>query len=87
MTDKRIVDIEQVGLFKRIIAEQKLFRVQDVTAEVKGIIPTFLHYGKVTIQTAGTKERFVFDEIPHPYEVSKKIIQMVEINKESEHHI
>lgn len=83
VTDKRIVDVEQIGLFKRVIAEQKLFRVQDVTTEVKGILPTFLHYGNVSIQTAGTKERFLFKEVPHPYSVSKKILELVEVNKSS----
>lgn len=66
VTNKRIINIEQKGLFSRTIAEQRLFRVQDVTSEVKGIIPTILNYGNVFIQTAGSKERFVFKQVPFP---------------------
>ncbi|MBU4331940.1 PH domain-containing protein [Patescibacteria group bacterium] len=78
VTDRRIVNVEQRGLFFRTISEQKLFRVQDVTADVRGLLPTFLHYGNVHIQTAGAYERFVFKEVSHPYEVTKKIMQLAE---------
>lgn len=76
VTNKRIVNREQNGLFNRVISEQELDRVQDVTGEEKGMLQTFLHYGNVYIQTAGTQERFVFEEVPHPFEIAKKIIQL-----------
>jgi uncharacterized membrane protein YdbT with pleckstrin-like domain len=76
VTNKRIVNREQNGLFNRVISEQELDRVQDVTGEEKGLLQTFLHFGNVYIQTAGTQERFLFEEVPHPFEVAKKIIQL-----------
>ncbi|MFA6428541.1 MAG: PH domain-containing protein [Candidatus Buchananbacteria bacterium] len=76
VTNKRIVNREQAGLFSRIISEVSLNRVQDVTAQVTGFFATFLNYGNVYIQTAGEKERFIFTNIPEPYEVAKKIIQL-----------
>lgn len=81
ITSERIVNIEQKGLFSRQISTQRLYRIQDVTAEVKGILPTFLHYGDVHIQTAGTEPRFVFKQIPNPYEVTKKIMTLVNWKK------
>ncbi len=81
ITSERIVSIEQKGLFARQVSTQKLYRIQDVTAEVKGILPTFFHYGNVYIQTAGEEERFIFKEIPSPYEVSKKIMWLVDDKK------
>lgn len=75
VTDKRVVDIEQAGLFSRTVAEQRLVRVQDVTHEIKGFFPTMLHYGNVFIQTAGEKERFVFEDVPHPDQVVRLILQ------------
>lgn len=81
VTDQRVVDVRQSGLFFRTISELKLFRIQDVTADVRGLVPTLLHYGNVYIQTAGTQERFVFEEIPHPYEVTRQIMQLVEWRK------
>ena len=84
ITNKRIIDIEQKGFFSRIISEQKLFRVQDITSEAHGIFPTILRYGNVHIQTAGTKQRFFFKEVPNPNEIRNIIIKLVEKNKKEQ---
>lgn len=76
ITDQRIVSIEQHGLFKRTTSELNIIKVQDVTAEVSGKVQTFLDYGHVHIQTAGSQERSVFEEVPHPEEVAKVILQV-----------
>jgi membrane protein YdbS with pleckstrin-like domain len=81
VTNHRILNIELQGLFNRVVAEQKLFRVQDVTTEQKGFLAHFFHYGNVHIQTAGTKERFVFEEVSQPNRVARQISQLVEWNK------
>lgn len=78
VTDQRVIDIEQSGLFNRTVAEQPLYRVQDVTTEVRGVFPTMLKYGTVYIQTAGEKQRFVFEEVPNPEEVAKLIVTLSE---------
>jgi len=81
ITNERIVDIQQKGFFSRVISEQRLFRVQDVTSEVHGFFPTMLSYGEVYIQTAASKQRFLFHEIPNPQEVRDIIIKLVERSK------
>ncbi len=81
VTDQRIVSVNQKGLFFRTISELKFFQIQDTTADVRGLLPTLLHYGNVYIQTAGTHERFVFEQIPHPYEVTRQIMGLVEQSK------
>lgn len=81
ITSERIINIEQRGFFSRIIAEQKLFRVQDVTSEAHGVFPTILAYGDVYVQTAGTKQRFFFHEVPNPDRIRDMIIKLVERNK------
>jgi len=79
-TDRRIVDIAQNGLFKRTISELNVTEIQDVNAEVNGFMATLLHFGNVHIQTAGEKPNFVFESVPHPYEISKKILDLHEIH-------
>lgn len=74
VTDERIVNIEQAGFFNRVISEQRLLRVQDVTSDVKGLVPTFLDYGNVFVQTAGERGRFVFEQVPHPDLVKKVVL-------------
>ncbi len=81
VTNERIIDVEQKGFFDRIISEQRLYRIQDVTSEMRGFIPTVLSYGNVFIQTAGTKERFNFYDVPHPDRVRDTIIKLAEISK------
>lgn len=82
VTNDRFVNIEQQGLFARTISELDLWRVQDVTSEVKGVLPTFFNYGDVYVQTAGARERFVLEQVPHPHEVRKLILDMAEIDRE-----
>ncbi len=84
ITSERIVNIEQKGLFVRSMSEVKYSRIQDVTAEEKGVIPTMLDYGDVFIQTAAEKERFVFRKVPGPYELKDMIMKMQKEQVEEE---
>jgi uncharacterized membrane protein YdbT with pleckstrin-like domain len=76
ITDNRIVNIEQKALFMRHISELKFSKIQDVSIEVEGFIPTILNYGDVHIQTAGTKSRFLFHKVPDPYRLKGLIMNM-----------
>jgi hypothetical protein len=76
VTNERVVNIEQKGLFTRVVSELELEKIQDVTTDVRGIIPTFLNYGHLLIQTAGEKERFIFRNIPDPYAVKDLIMKL-----------
>lgn len=81
ITSQRVVNVEQKGLFSRDVSELNLEKIQDITTEVQGVIPTFLNYGDVYIQTAGEKERFVFADIPNPYAIKDIITGLQEIEE------
>lgn len=81
VTNKRILNIEQTGLFARTVSELRLYRVQDVTSSVNGFVETMFDYGHVEIQTAGEKARFIFEQIPHPTIISKSILELAEIER------
>jgi len=85
VTNKRIVSINQNGFFRREIAELHLHQVQDVEAKVEGFYQTMLHFGTIYIQTAGERENFVFQDVPHPYTLAKKIVELHEQQIESEY--
>ncbi len=76
ITTRRIINIEQIGLFRREVSELRHSRIQDVTTEVKGFFATLLKYGFVYVQTAGTKERFVFKNVPRPVFVRNIIMKL-----------
>src|SRR3989339_208136 len=77
VTNLRIINIEQKGLFAREMSEKDLGRMQDITSDVKGFLPTILNYGDVHIQTAGEEQRFVFKQIPNAEEVTRTISNIV----------
>jgi uncharacterized membrane protein YdbT with pleckstrin-like domain len=81
VTDNRIVNIDQKGLFSREVSELELDKIQDITTDVKGVIPTFLNFGDLQVQTAAEEERFLFHNIPDPYDV-KNIIMNLHKNSE-----
>jgi uncharacterized membrane protein YdbT with pleckstrin-like domain len=78
VTNDRILSIDQEGLFSRTISEVDLWRVQDVTSEVKGAVSTIFNYGNVYIQTAAEKERFVFEQVHNPNFIRQRIIELAE---------
>jgi uncharacterized membrane protein YdbT with pleckstrin-like domain len=82
VTTRRIINVEQKGLFSREVSELKLEKIQDISTEVMGVIPTFLNYGDVYIQTAAEQERFLFRRVPDPYRIKDIIMGL---QKKHEH--
>jgi len=76
VTNERIIDIAQNGLFSRTTTELELGRIQDVTTDVRGVIPTFLHYGDLTVTTASSTNTIIFHEISNPDHVRQELIQL-----------
>lgn len=81
VTEDHVIDIEQKALFFRVIAKQEISRIQDVTAEIKGVLPTIFNYGDVHLQTAGTHARFIFRKVPDPYGIVAKILKTLEADR------
>jgi hypothetical protein len=76
ISNLRIVDIDQVGLFSRTISELFIENIEDVTSETGGIFGTVLNYGMVYVQTAGSRERFEFDNVTNAAAVEKLILDL-----------
>ncbi|EKE18643.1 MAG: hypothetical protein ACD_9C00271G0004 [uncultured bacterium] len=74
ITTQRIVNIEQKGMFTRKVSELRYSKIQDVTTEVVGFLPTVINYGDVQIQTAGEEDNFVFRTISDPYHIKNVIV-------------
>ncbi|OGZ98823.1 MAG: hypothetical protein A3C07_00620 [Candidatus Sungbacteria bacterium RIFCSPHIGHO2_02_FULL_47_11] len=76
ITNERLIDIEQRGLFNREVSEIPLNRIQDVTIQETGIIETLLHFGTIKIQTAGERE-FEICFVPRLDEAKDTILKYV----------
>lgn len=82
ITDERIIDIEQKGLFSRTVSELDLIRIQDVTTNVHGIFPTIFDYGRVNVKTASQNVEIIFKNVPNPAEVRKHIIHFADLEQD-----
>lgn len=87
VTNQRVINIEQKGLFSREVSEKELGMMQDITSDVEGFWATVLNYGNVYIQTAAETERFNFKEVPFADEVARRISNLVTEYKKLEKHI
>lgn len=75
ITNKRVINIEQKGLFRREMISLHYNRVQDVTVTTEGVIRTLLDFGRIHLQTAGEVSHIILKDAPHPEEVKKIIMQ------------
>jgi uncharacterized membrane protein YdbT with pleckstrin-like domain len=90
VTDKRIFDIDQRGLFSRQSGSFRIDRIQNITVNQKGIIQTLLDFGTVEFETAGgNAEDFVAEYVARPYLLKKLINQMQDgtLDKTQEVHL
>lgn len=78
VTNDRIVDIEQHGLFSRTISELDLYRIQDVTVNVSGFFHTIFNFGDLAIKTASSNTHIVFYNISNPNQVREGLIRLSE---------
>ncbi|MDP2668700.1 MAG: PH domain-containing protein [bacterium] len=73
ITSERIIDINQMGLFRREISEFMLDKIQDITVVIPDFMATLLKYGNINIQTAGEKS-FEIKQIHKVYEAKNIIL-------------
>jgi len=81
VTNKRIMDVEQKGLFKREISTLHLDKIQDITFKIRGLIPTLLNYGDIYVRTASSTGDFTIPGVPNPPFVQAKINEALILRK------
>jgi len=75
VTDQRLIQITQKGLFHRSVVDMGLNQIQLVNYEVAGLQETLLGFGTIMMQT------FVGDliihDIPRPAKIQKKLLEIL----------
>ncbi len=84
VTNERLLDIEQIGFFNRVVSELDLKRIQDITSRVHGMLPTMFGFGNIHIQTAAEKSKFDMKSIPHPVTARRQITKLYRAAKEKD---
>jgi hypothetical protein len=66
VTTHRIFIVEQVGMFHREISSLTLDKIQDLTIDIGGFLPTMLKFGEIFVETAGEHRNFAFINAKNP---------------------
>ncbi len=74
VTSKRLIVVDQQGLFNRKTGSFRLERLQDVNVSVKGILATLLNYGTIEAETASGDDNFIARAVPKPQELKAQIL-------------
>lgn len=75
VTDQRLIQITQKGLFSRSVVDMQLGQIQMVNYEVAGLQETLLGYGTITMQTFVGD--LVIHDLHHPAHIQKKILEIL----------
>jgi len=81
VTNDRLVDIDQKGLFARTVCEIELYQIQDVTSEVEGFFPSLFGYGNLVIQTASAIPKLLVHNIPFPHSLRQELLDLADEDK------
>ena len=87
ITNERLLDIEQIGFFNRVVSELDFKRIQDITSRVHGMLPTMFGFGNIHIQTAAEESKFDLKTIPHPVTTRRKIMKLYRAAREKDRFI
>jgi hypothetical protein len=83
VTNERILDYDFFSFSGFKISEAGLTNVEDVTQAQKGFLRSLFNFGTISIQTAGDKLQFIFDDVPNPNFVRNIIVDLSDEVKRS----
>lgn len=73
ITDRRIVDVDQKGLFHRYTSETNLEDVMECVVRQHGILQSIFNYGTVDVKTAVSTKHIEMHDVIDPVKVSNTI--------------
>ena len=78
VTDQRLIQITQKGLFNRSVVDMGLGQIQMVNYQVAGLQETLLAFGTITMQTFVGD--LVIHDIHHPEKIQKRLLEVLRDN-------
>jgi uncharacterized membrane protein YdbT with pleckstrin-like domain len=75
VTDQRLIQITQKGLFNRSVIDMRLNQIQMVNYQIAGLQETLLGFGTIMMQTFVGD--LVIHEIHHPAKIQKKLLEIL----------
>lgn len=75
VTDQRLIQIKQKGLFSRSVVDMGLRQIQMVNYEINGLQETLLGFGTIMMQTMVGD--LVIHEVHHPAKIQKQLLEIL----------
>ncbi|MBZ1348853.1 MAG: PH domain-containing protein [Candidatus Liptonbacteria bacterium] len=77
VTNKRLIDVEQRGLFARDQTSIPIKNIQDIKIEIIGFLPSLLKFGHIHVQTAGQIKELLIKNLPNPIKIKDIILNLI----------
>lgn len=85
ITDRRIVDVDQKGLFDRVVTEIGHHQVDEASYRIRGMMPTIFRYGELRLKTSGETADIHFIRVRKPEQVQNLINELRHVIDDEEH--
>jgi uncharacterized membrane protein YdbT with pleckstrin-like domain len=84
VTEKRIIAVDQKRIFDREVSNLRFDKIQDVTLDVHGFLPTLLGFGNIKVQTASEDSKsFYMKTVRHPENIRRVIFSQQNKNSQN----
>lgn len=78
VTNKRVIDIDQLHFIERRVSDLSINNIQDITYETKGLLGTLFHYGTIIVKTgAGRASEILIKYVPNAFDTVKILLDLV----------
>lgn len=86
LTNHRLIDVDQRGIFSREISECALEAIQDVRIQQKGVTAHLFDYGTIKVQTASRDEHFELTHVKQPIQMQELLFSIRQKHISKTHH-
>ncbi|MFA6215225.1 MAG: PH domain-containing protein [Patescibacteria group bacterium] len=76
ISNQRIIDLDQQGIFKKVVSDISLAKIQDVFYEIKGLKQTLTRIGDIHIILNDGKTKIELSDVAQPQNVQRLILQL-----------
>jgi len=76
ITDEKLIDIKQNGLFGQEINEIHLLDIENISVKLNGVLGVYLKFGSLEIRTGTEHEDFTIDMIPKAAKTARYVMEL-----------
>ena len=76
ITTKRLIDIDQKGIFQKIVSDIPLDKIQEIFYQIKGVVQTISRLGNLHIILSDGKSKIQIYNVSQPYKTQQLILDL-----------